>query len=595
MPADASQALPVVRVSRVAQVSRFLRVARLLLWTLWVIYRERRRVVRARQRGDTHVQPNVEALIAVLVGFRTTALQLGGLMIKLGQFLSARADLLPEQALAVLGSLQDEVPAAPYSHVASVIEAELGKPVDQLFTALDREATAAASFGQVHKGVLAATGQTVAVKVQRPGIDRLVRTDLSTMRFVIWVISRFVDTTDVIDLPGFYREVRRTTFEELDYVAEAANAERFRELFKDRPGVSIPRVCEGYVSRRVLVLEWVDGIKINDYAALEAAGVDRMAVARQTVEAYLYQFFEVGFFHADPHPGNIFVVPAERAAMAAPGTSEALELAGVSGAPADTEAGTAAAVTFVDFGMVGTLAPGTKQAFRDLFLGFLAGSAHAMVDSLQRLDFIGPGANVAAIERGVSLLLAQYRGITLGEARDLDFPKVASEIEALFYGQPFRLPATFAFTGKAIGTVAGVATGLAPELNLIDVAAPYARRFLGLDAAGAGQTAQQLLSQVLAGGRSLLTMPAALERVLAKLETGQIEIGLADGPPGGRRGRRGRSAGGPGAAGSSLSTAAMFAASIAGGALLLTQDLPAPGWFCLALAGVLGAAQVFRR
>jgi len=571
----------------------------LLLWTLWVIYRERRRVVRARLRGDTSVQPNVEALIEVLVSFRATALQLGGLLIKLGQFLSARADLLPEQALSILGSLQDEVPPAPYSHVAAVIEAELGRPVEQIFSELDQQTTAAASFGQVHKGVLLTTGQIVAVKVQRPGIDRLVRTDLSTMRFVIWVISRFVDTSDVIDLPGFYREVQRTTLEELDYVAEAANAQRFRELFQDRPGVSIPRVYEDYVSRRVLVLEWVDGIKINDYASLEAAGIDRLTVARQMVEAYLYQFFEAGFFHADPHPGNIFVLPPAGAPGVTRDTAAVLlppVTAGTTAGPPDRHAssgdGTGPTVTFVDFGMVGTLAKSTKQAFRDLFLGFLAGSAHAMVDALQRLEFIGPGANVAALERGVALLLAQYRGISLGEARDLDYPKVVSEIEALFYGQPFRLPATFAFTGKAIGTVVGVATGLAPELNLIDVAVPYARRFLGLDAAGAGQTAQQLLSQVLAGSRSLLTLPAALERVVAKLETGQIEIALAD-TPGRRRGRSpatGRNSGAGGA-----TAAAMVTASLAGGVVLFTQDLGAPGWFCLGLAGVIALAQTLRR
>jgi predicted unusual protein kinase regulating ubiquinone biosynthesis (AarF/ABC1/UbiB family) len=381
----------------------------------------------------------------------------------------------------VLGSLQDEVPPAPYSHVASVIERELGKPVDQLFASLEREATAAASLGQVHKGVLAATGQTVAVKVQRPNIDQLVRLDLSTLRFVLRLISRFVDTGEVLDLMGFFREFRRTVGEELDYIAEAANARRFRELFKERPSVLIPLVCEGYVSRRVLVLEWVDGIKINDYAVLEAAGISRLVVARRTVEAYLYQFFEVGFFHADPHPGNLFVQPGRD-----------------SGEPI---------IAFVDFGMVGTLSKGTKQAFKDLFLGFVVASAHAMVDALQRLGFIGPGANVAAIERGVALLL---------------------------YGQPFRVPVTFAFTGKAVGTLSGVATGLAPQLNLIDIAAPYARRFLGLGGEDAGQTTQQLLSQLLNTGRTLLTMPAALERVLSKLDTGQIEIKVAEASDGGR-------------------------------------------------------------
>src|SRR5207249_8463333 len=154
------------KIHRFSQAVRFLRVSRLLLWTIWVIYRERRRVLRARERGDTDAQPNVELLIDVLIAFRKTAVQLGVLMIKLGQFLSSRADLLPQRALDVLSSLQDEVPPAPFSHVVSVIETELGKPVGQLFTSLEPTATAAASLGQVHRAVLASTGQQVAVKVQ---------------------------------------------------------------------------------------------------------------------------------------------------------------------------------------------------------------------------------------------------------------------------------------------------------------------------------------------------------------------------------------------------------------------------------------------
>src|SRR5712692_9391233 len=296
-------------ISRLQQWWRAWCVARLLLWTIWVIYRERRRVIRARERGNYDVHPNIEVLVKVLVAFRITAVKLGVLMIKLGQFLSSRADLLPEQARAVLTSLQDEVPPAPFTHVVSVIETELGKPVEQIFSVLERKCTAAASLGQVHKGILVSTGEEVAVKIQRPNIDQLVRMDLSTLKFVIWLISRFVDTSQFIDLMGVYREFKRTVYEEIDYVTEAANAKRFLEMFKDDPTIYIPRVHEEYTTRRVLVLEWIDGIKINDYAALEAAGVSRLEVAKRTVETYFYQFFTEGFFHADPHPGNIFVLP----------------------------------------------------------------------------------------------------------------------------------------------------------------------------------------------------------------------------------------------------------------------------------------------
>jgi predicted unusual protein kinase regulating ubiquinone biosynthesis (AarF/ABC1/UbiB family) len=492
-------------------------------------------------------------------------------MIKLGQFLSSRADLLPQRALDVLSSLQDEVPPAPFSHVVSVVESELHRPVGELFSQLEPEATAAASLGQVHKAVLPTTGEVVAVKVQRPDIERLVNMDLSTIRFVIWVISRFVNTREFIDLMAFYREFRRTIFEEIDYVREAANARRFREIFKDRPGILIPRVIDDYTSRRVLVLEWVDGIKVNDYVQLEAAGASRFAVAKKTVEAYFYQFFEIGFFHADPHPGNIFVQPGLSASEPT--------------------------VAFVDFGMVGSLTTTTKQGLKDLFLGFVLNNPHAMVAALARLGFIGEGANLSAIERGVALMMDRYHGMTLGEARDLNVGEVAHEMEDLLYRQPFRIPAQFAFVGRAIGTLSGLATGLAPEFNLVSVAVPYAQRFLGLNRDGANQTAQQLLTQVLEAARAMLTLPVALDRVLARVEAGQLEVRIAeDGRNGASRGLLGRAR--HGAAHEPFSGFAAFAiciASLSAGVLLTLNQLVMPGWFCLGLAALSAASLLFRR
>src|SRR5260370_20637942 len=375
------------RIPRFSQAVRFLRVTRLLLWTIWVIYRERRRVIRAHEKGNYEVQPNIEVLIKVLVAFRETAIKLGVLMIKLGQFLSSRADLLPEQALAVLSSLQDEVPAEPFSHVVAVIEDELGKPIDQTFSYVESKATAAASLGQVHKAVLVSTGEEVAVKVQRPNIDQLVRMDLNSLKFVIRVITRFVNTGNFIDLKGVYREFERTVYEEIDYITEAANCKHFKEMFKDDETIYIPEVYEEYTTRRLLVLEWIDGIKINDYAALEEAGIDRLEVANRTVEAYFHQFFDECFFHADPHPGNIFVKP---------GTPENGPI-----------------IAFVDFGMVGNLSKAMKKSMKDLFLSFIIRDSHALVTPLSRLAFIGEGANVLALERGVALMLEQYYGMTL--------------------------------------------------------------------------------------------------------------------------------------------------------------------------------------
>ena len=560
---------------------RFFRVSRLLIWTIWVIYRERRRVIRARERGNYEVQPNIDVLVRVLVAFRVTAVKLGVLMIKLGQFLSSRADLLPDQALAVLSSLQDEVPPAPFSHVVSVIETELGKPVEQVFSVLERKCAAAASLGQVHKAVLASTGEEVAVKIQRPNIDQLVGMDLSSLKFVIWVLTRFVDTGEFIDLMGVYREFKRTVYEEIDYVTEAANAKRFKEMFKDDLSIYIPAVHEEYTTRRLLVLEWIDGIKINDYATLEAVGVSRLEVAKRTVSTYFYQFFTEGFFHADPHPGNIFVLPE--------GTGDK-----------KVAASEGPVIAFVDFGMVGSLTKNMTKSLKDLFLSFVGRDSRALVKALSNLGFIGEGANMAALERGVALMMEHYYGMTLGEASELEIPDVAQDVESLLYGQPFQVPAQFAFTGRAIGTLVGVSTGLSPEFNFVEIATPYARNFLGLDAEGAGQTLQSIFNQLLETGRILLALPRSLEQVITRLETGQIEVKLRDGSNNGRSRRRGRRRGNGGndKAESSiggLAWAAMFLAEMVAGIFLTIQHFPVPGWFCLGLAGVTALGLLIRR
>ncbi len=563
-------------INRFSQIVRFFRVSRLLLWTIWVIYRERRRVIRARARGNYDVQPNADILIDVLTAFRKTALELGVLMIKLGQFLSSRADLLPERALLVLSSLQDEVPPEPFEHVVYVIETELGRPVEEIFSVLERKCIAAASLGQVHKGILASTGETVAVKIQRPNIDELVRMDLSTLRFVIMLINRFFDTSNFIDLMGVYREFRRTTYGEIDYITELANAKRFKQMFGNDPTIYIPRVHEEYVSRRVLVLEWIEGIKINDYPALEALKINRLEVAKRTVEAYFHQFFDEGFFHADPHPGNIFVKK---------------------GSESDNPI-----ITFVDFGMVGSVTKSMKRAFKDVFMGFILRDSRTLVSALARLGFIGEGADMVSIERGMSLMMEQYYGMTLGQVRDLDFSEISHDLERLLYGQPFQIPTQFAFTGRAVSTLVGVSTGLAPDFNFVDVAIPYARKFLGLDAAGIGQTTQQVLNQLLDAGRTLLTLPHAIEQLISKLDAGQVEFRLGGvGPLTARPHRNGRRRGndelpGNGSRGGYLSLSFVFTLLLVAGIYLLSgaHNLIG-GWFCLVLAALTVLGMLLKR
>jgi predicted unusual protein kinase regulating ubiquinone biosynthesis (AarF/ABC1/UbiB family) len=454
-----------------------------------------------------------------------------------------------------------------------VIESELGKPVEEVFSVLERKCTAAASLGQVHKAILAATGEMVAVKIQRPDSDRLVQMDLRSLKFVLWIITRFVDTNQFIDLMGVYNEFERTVHEEIDYVREAANAKRFQEMFKDNPMIYIPRIYDQYVSQRMLVLEWIDGIKINDYPALDAAGIDRLEVAKRTVCAYFYQFFEAGFFHADPHPGNILVNK---------------------GLPGDGPI-----VTFVDFGMVGSLTHTMKSCMKEVVLAYITRDSHSLVHALSQLGFIHEGADMVPIERAMSLMIKRYHGMTLGEVSEMDLLEMLQDVEYLLYEHEFRIPAQFAFTGRAIGTLAGVATGLAPGFNFVEVAAPYARKFLGLDAEGMEQTLQRFFSQVLDAGRVLLTLPRSLEQAITRLESGQIEVRLADNRPHGKmrlRGRRSWRANGEASGAGGLSWSFMLAASLAGGIFLMTDAHQfIAGWFCLGLAGLAALGMFVKR
>jgi predicted unusual protein kinase regulating ubiquinone biosynthesis (AarF/ABC1/UbiB family) len=555
------------RISRVREMGRFLSLLRLLVWTLWVIFRERRRMISAQARGASREHSDSDALVQVVAAFRAAALKEDVLLIKLGQFLSTRVDLLPERAITILRTLQDEVPPAPFDQIVAVIESELGKPIAEVFSVLEHTCTAAASLGQVHRAVLASTGETVAVKIQRPHIEHMVRLDLRTLRWVIWGITRLVGPNNVIDLRGFYYEFERTVYEELDYVLEAANAKRFQALFKDDPTIGIPRVYDEYVSRRLLVLEWVEGITIDDCAALEASGIDRRELAKCTVNAYFYQFFEMGFFHADPHPANLLVT------------------AGLDG--------DGPMITLVDFGMVGSYTQPMRHAMKEAFLAVLSRDAGSLVRALSELGFVGERANPASLERALSRLLDRYAGMTLGEVEEVGLASILQDIGHLLYGQPLRIPAQFALTLRAIGLVMGVATELDPEFDFIAVATPYARAFMGLDTRGIEETALQLLSQVLGSGRALLGLPQAVERLLAKLEAGELEVKVGAelrGPLGLHRrgGGTGNAAPVPG-----YTWPVIFAASLVGGIFLLTDTQQfAAAWFCFLLAG-LGAVRVW--
>jgi predicted unusual protein kinase regulating ubiquinone biosynthesis (AarF/ABC1/UbiB family) len=551
--------------NRANRAWRFYRVSRLLFTMIWIMYRERRRVLRARQRGDRETRPNVEALRKVAVTFRQTALALGGLLIKLGQFLSARADLLPQVALQELTLLQDEVTAVPFRYVVTAIEQEFGRPLNELYSYVEEKPTAAASLGQVHRAKLP-TGEDVAVKVQRPLIYRLVRADLGALRFVIWVITHiYRNANKFIDLNALYREFSRTVYEELDYMAEGRNAERFARMFADDPTVKVPKIYWDYSKRRVLTLEWIDGIKISNYPAIEAAGLNRKQIADRTISSYFKQILEEGFFHADPHPGNLFVQPGPNGPI----------------------------IAFVDFGMMGTVSRSLKRGLRKCFFAVAGKDARGLIEGMDELGFIGPGGDLGALEKAADLMLGQFYGRSMAEARAVEPGEVFDEIDELLYNQPFRLPYQFIFFGRMMGILIGLATGLAPEFNFTEVALPYARAFMtnnngGSAASSIGGLLGISREDILPLVRSLVALPRQTEQVMARLERGDLRLAINTEPMEGSMRRVERSV-------NRLNYTVIFVFSLTGGVVLEILHQPAPGWVCLGLAVVTGLVSLVRR
>ena len=280
--------------------------------------------------------------------FRELAVRMGGVLIKVGQFLSSRLDVLPREITAELSDLQDEVGAEAFEAIREVVEAEFGAPLAERFEVFDPLPLASASIGQVHRARLrpgasdAPPTGSVVVKVQRPNIEEIVEADLAAIKVAGGWLRRFRSVRRHANVPALIEEFSRALYEEIDYLHEGENAVRFARNFAARPEVVVPAVLWTHTTRRVLTLQDVGAIKITDYAAIEAAGVDRASVADKLLDVYLKQVFEDGFFHADPHPGNLFVQPAARAARA-----EEWKL------------------VFVDFGMTGTIAADSFAALRE--------------------------------------------------------------------------------------------------------------------------------------------------------------------------------------------------------------------------------------
>jgi predicted unusual protein kinase regulating ubiquinone biosynthesis (AarF/ABC1/UbiB family) len=455
--------------------------------------------------------------------FRFLAIQMGGVLIKVGQFLSARVDVFPIEITSELSGLQDEVPSEKFDDIKAVIETEFGMPLLEKYLEFEQIPLAAASLGQAHLAKLQISTEQarlllasdmepdssdaiiypVVVKVQRPGIENIIATDLAAIRTVGGWIKRYKPIRKRVNIPGLIAEFSRTLYEEIDYLAEGRNAETFAINFSDYHGVLVPKVVWSHTTKRVLTLQDVRGIKITDYDEITSAGVDRADVAARLLDTYFKQIFQDGFFHADPHPGNLFVMP-------------------ITTPDEKTANNPEWKLTFIDFGMVGRMRPEFRDGLRELLIGIGLQDVPRIIKSYQILGILLPGADITLLEKAEAEMFKRFWGKGMDELANISMDEIhdfAYEFREILYNMPFQLPQDLIFLGRAVGILSGMCTGLDPQINVFEHLGPFTQKLISEEAKHDWSYWVKEAGDI---ARKLVALPLRADSIITKLERGDI-------------------------------------------------------------------------
>ena len=374
---------------------------------------------------------------------KDSIIKLGPTFIKLGQSMGTRADLLPLPYVKELGTLVDDVPAFPNEVAFARIEKELGMKINEFYDEFEVEPVAAASLGQVYRAKLK-TGETVAVKVQRPNLESIIKGDVEILRKVAKFAERFPKLNENADWAGMLKEFDVTIHEEMDYSSEGRNAERFKESFKSWTNVHVPTIHWEATTSKIITMEFIYGDKVIDLDALTARKVSPEKVNRLLIKTYLKQLLEDGFFHADPHPGNLLVMPDGRLA-------------------------------FFDFGMAGRITPKLQAKMIDAFFHVVSKDPEGIAQDLIDLDFLKPGADEESVRHVVKRMFKFHLDLKL---KDVNFKELTYDLADVMYDYPFRLPSNFTYIMRALMTLEGIGIVTDPDFNFFETAKPYAKEFM---------------------------------------------------------------------------------------------------------------------
>ena len=453
--------------------------------------------------------------------YRVLAVEMGGVLIKLGQFLSIRVDILPTEVTGELAGLQDEVPAERLADILRQLETDFGCPVAEIFDWFSPQPVGAASLAQVHLARLA-SGEEVVVKVQRPGIDILVETDLRAIALAIRWLKFYKRISKRVDLDWLAEEFTTVTRNELDFEAEGRNAERFAQDFAGDPQVYVPKVYREYSAARTLTLENVGYLKIGDLAAIDAAGISRPRVAKKFYNIYNQQIFITNFVHADPHPGNVFVKPLPVANEIYPDGEPIISFG--PNDPIPYQPDRPFQIVFVDFGMVAVIPERLRAALREYAIGIGTRDAHKVVQSYVSAGVLLPGADLKRLEEVHEALFERFWGVRMGQLQNVAMSEAryfVREYRDVIYDAPFQFQVDMLFVVRAVGILSGMATNLDPEFDPWAETIPFAERLAQEELQ---QNWQGWLREIINLAQIVFKTPAQLDRVLSQAQRGGLTL-----------------------------------------------------------------------